>query len=306
MPAEGMPWIPTPALLTTDEVSRLIRIGVELLGIARVRFTGGEPLLRPDLATIISGVARLRTRNGATPEIALTTNGLGLHRKISALTAAGLGRVNVSLDAVDPQVYRSITRHGRHAEVVRGLEAASEAGLPVKVNAVVLRNRNEGEVLPLAHFCLERGYALRFIEEMPIGPFGSWDRGDLVTADELLAVLRTHFTMTRAESRGSAPAADWLVSESSCHPAGRVGFIASVTQPFCGSCDRTRITADGQLRTCLFGEKETDLRALLRQNADDLEVAEAWRGAHLLKAVGGDIAPERSAPPTRSMSQIGG
>jgi cyclic pyranopterin phosphate synthase len=176
----------------------------------------------------------------------------------------------------------------------------------VKVNTVVMRDVNEQDVVPLAEFCVTRGYRLRFIEHMPLGPEHAWDRSTMVPGAEILDALRTHFTLTPAEQRGSAPAEEWLVAASDCHPAGRVGVIASVTAPFCAACDRTRLTADGQLRTCLFSRTETDLRTPLRDGASDAELAALWSGAHRAKAAGHGIDRPGFRQPVRTMSSIGG
>ncbi len=307
MPADGLAWLPTPDVLTDAEIVRLIGVAVGLLGVRKVRFTGGEPLLRRGLATIIAGARTLRTDEGLSPELSLTTNGIGLDRRISELAAAGLGRVNVSLDSLDPVRYATLSRRDRLDEVLDGLAAADAAGLhPVKVNTVVMRGVNETDVVPLAEFCLHRGYRLRFIEQMPLGPQHGWDRASMVPAAEILALLGSHFELTPAPGRGSAPAEDWLVAASDCHPPGSVGVIASVTGPFCAACDRTRVTADGQLRTCLFSHTETDLRGPLRAGADDHELADLWVGAHREKWAGHGIGRAGFRQPDRTMSAIGG
>ncbi len=307
MPAEGLPWLPTPDVLTDAEVVRLVGVAVERLGVRKVRFTGGEPLLRRGLAEVVGGVARLRTDQGSRPEISLTTNGLGLDRRIGELAGAGLDRVNISLDSLDRERYAALSRRDRLDDVLRGLSAASAAGLrPVKVNTVVMRGVNEADVVPLLEFCLNHGYRLRFIEQMPLGPEHGWDRSAMVPAAEVLALLGEHFTLTAEGHRGSAPAQEWLVAGDACHPGGRVGVIASVTAPFCGACDRTRLTADGQLRTCLFAHTETDLRTPLRAGADDGELAALWLGAHQRKAAGHGIDTAGFRPPARTMSSIGG
>ena len=307
MPAEGMTWLPGSTILTDAEVGTLVRIAVERLGVRKLRFTGGEPLLRPGLAGIIAQAASLRTDEGRAPELSLTTNGVGLDRRIDELAAAGLQRVNVSLDSLDPQRYAALARRDRHDDVLRGLAAADAAGLrPVKVNAVVMRGVNEADVVPLLDFCLRRGFRLRFIEQMPLGPKHGWDRSAMVPAAEILAMLRTAFELTPAPGRGSAPAEEWLVAASGGRPAGRVGVIASVTAPFCAACDRTRLTADGQVRNCLFAHTETDLRTALRDGAGDEELAELWRGAHRAKAAGHGIGDVGFRQPERGMSSIGG
>ena len=307
MPAEGLPWLPSPDVLTDAEVVRLIGVAVGLLGVRKVRFTGGEPLLRRGLADIIAATTELRTDEERPPETSLTTNAVSLDRRVDELAAAGLQRVNISLDSLDRGRYAALARRDRLDDVLRGLAAAEAAGLrPVKVNTVVMRGVNEDDVLPLAEFCLHRGYRLRFIEQMPLGPSHGWDRSAMVPADEILTALRAHFDLSPAEQRGSAPAEEWLVAETDCHPAGRIGVIASVTAPFCAACDRTRLTADGQLRTCLFAHSETDLRTPLRDGASDLELAELWRGAHLRKGAGHGIGTPGFRQPERNMSSIGG
>ncbi len=307
MPADGLAWLPTPDVLTDDEVVRLVRVAVERLGVRKLRFTGGEPLLRPHLVDIIRAAAALRTDEGLAPELSLTTNGIGLDTRIEALVAAGLNRVNVSLDSLDPQRYAALSRRDRLDDVLRGLAAVDAAGLrPVKVNAVVMRGVNEADVVPLAEFCLQHGYRLRFIEQMPLGPSHEWDRSQMVPAAEILAMLGTHYELVAAGDRGSAPSEDWLVSATDCHPAGEIGVIASVTAPFCGACDRTRLTADGQVRNCLFSHRETDLRGPLRDGAGDEELAALWVGTHAAKAAGHGIGTAGFHQPTRTMSAIGG
>ena len=307
MPADGLDWLPTDEVLTDTEIVRLIDVAVTQLGVRKVRFTGGEPLLRRGLAGIVAGAAGLRTDEEVAPEPSLTTNGLSLDRRIGELAAAGLDRVNISLDSLDRQRYAALARRDRLPDVLRGLAAAAAAGLrPVKVNTVVMRGVNEADVVPLLEFCLREGYRLRFIEQMPLGPKHGWDRSAMVPAAEILALLGAHFDLTPAGQRGSAPAEEWLVAAADCHPAGRVGVIASVTAPFCAACDRTRLTADGQLRTCLFAHTETDLRGPLRAGASDTELAELWRGAHLAKAAGHGIGTAGFRQPIRTMSSIGG
>jgi cyclic pyranopterin phosphate synthase len=300
MPEEGLDWLEKETLLTDDEVTRLVRVGVERLGISEVRFTGGEPLLRRGLVDIVRRTASLDPR----PEISLTTNALGLVRMADALAEAGLDRVNVSLDTVRPDSFRLITRRDRLHDVVEGLAAAKSAGLgPVKVNAVLLRGINDDEAPELLAWCLERGYELRFIEQMPLDAQHGWDRDQMVTADEILASLGSRFSLTPAsEPRGSAPAELWAVDGG---PA-TVGVIASVTRPFCGDCDRVRLTADGQVRNCLFARTESDLRTAMRAGADDHELAERWVVAMRGKLPGHGIDDPTFLQPDRPMSAIGG
>lgn len=300
MPAEGLDWMPTPEVLTDDEVVRLVRIGVEQLGIREVRFTGGEPLLRRGLVDIVSAVTALTPR----PEVSLTTNALGLERTAAALAGAGLDRVNVSLDTVRQDSFLRITRRDRLDDVLAGMRAAAREGLsPVKVNAVLLRGVNDTEAPELLAYCLEHGYELRFIEQMPLDAQHDWHRGEMVTAGEIFASLESAYDLTPAEEpRGSAPAELFLVDGG---PA-TVGVIASVTRPFCGACDRVRLTADGQVRNCLFAREESDLRAALRGGADDVEIAERWRRAMLTKRPGHGIDDPSFLQPARPMSAIGG
>lgn len=307
MPADGLAWLPGRTILTDAEIVRLVTVAVELLGVDTIRFTGGEPLLRPGLAGIIAAVRELTTEAGGPPATALTTNGIGLDARVDELKAAGLQRVNISLDSLDRQRYAALARRDRLPEVLAGLAAAEAAGLhPVKVNTVVMRRVNEQDVLPLAEFCLERGYELRFIEQMPLGPRHGWDRSVMVPAEEVLAQLRQHYRLEPLPGRGAAPSEDWQVLDVDGAPRGRIGVIASVTRPFCGACDRTRLTADGQVRNCLFAQTETDLRTPLRDGASDEELARLWRGSHLAKARGHGIDDPGFEQPVRTMSSIGG
>lgn len=308
MPAEGMQWIPRDETLTDDEVLRLVRVAVEQLGITKVRFTGGEPLIRPTLASIISRVKELRLPDGTAPETALTTNGIGLAAKVQELRDAGLDRVNISIDSLDKTRYAQMSRRDRLSDVLAAIEAAHAAGLrPVKLNAVIMPGVNESDVVPLAQFALTGGYELRFIEQMPLGPKGEWDRAGMVTAQAILDMLAERFQLTPAtEPRGSAPAALWDVAPDETQPGGQLGVIASVTHPFCSNCDRTRITSDGQVRTCLFSRTETDLRGLLRSGVSDDTLAEAWAGAHRRKPQAHGIDTDEFEQPQRGMSAIGG
>ncbi|CAN5428835.1 GTP 3',8-cyclase MoaA [soil metagenome] len=300
MPAEGLDWLPGDEVLSDDEVVRLVRIAVERLGVDEVRFTGGEPLVRRGLVDIVA-----RTR-AISPdlELSITSNGLGLARTAQALADAGLDRVNVSLDSVRRDTFHELTRRDRLDDVITGLEAAASAGLgPVKVNAVLMRGINDGQAAELLRWCIERSYELRFIEQMPLDAQHGWSRDGMITADEIFAALDREFDLTPAEEpRGSAPAEKFLVDGG---PA-TVGVIASVTRPFCGDCDRVRLTADGQVRNCLFARSESDLRAALRSGASDEELARLWVVAMGGKAAGHGIDDESFLQPTRSMSAIGG
>jgi GTP 3',8-cyclase len=300
MPAEGLAWLPTPEVLTDDEVVRLIRVAVGL-GVTEVRFTGGEPLLRKGLVGIVQSVAALRPR----PRISLTTNGVGLARTARPLRDAGLDRVNVSLDTLDRQRYMELTKRDRWDDVVAALAAAEAAGLtPVKVNALLMRGVNEDEAPALLRWCLDRGYELRFIEQMPLDAQHGWDRAAMMTASEILALLKAEFVLDAEpeEHRGSAPAETWIVDGG----PGRVGVIGSVTRPFCAACDRVRLTADGQVRNCLFAREETDLRSALRSGADDDALGELMRGSLWAKRPGHGIGQPSFRQPARPMSAIGG
>ncbi|GAA2075547.1 GTP 3',8-cyclase MoaA [Pseudolysinimonas kribbensis] len=299
MPAEGLPVVPRNELLSPVEIARLVGIAVHRLGVHEVRFTGGEPLTRPDLVEIV------RRSSEVAPGIplAMTTNGIGLDRHAVALRDAGLTRVNVSLDTVDRHRFAELTRRDRLPAVLRGVDAAVAAGLaPLKVNAVLMRATLD-DAPDLLAWAVDRGARLRFIEEMPLDADAAWARDAMVSASELLGVLSTRF---RLEPIGrddpAAPAEEWLVDGG---PA-TVGIIASVTRTFCGACDRTRLTAEGRVRSCLFGDDETDLRALLRGGADDEQIADLWRGAMWMKKAGHGIDDPGFLRPVRSMGGIGG
>ncbi|MEH3142541.1 MAG: GTP 3',8-cyclase MoaA [Mycobacterium kyogaense] len=304
MPAEGLDWLPSEQKLGVEELVRLLRLAVTRLGVTSVRFTGGEPLVVPHLEQVIAATAALRPR----PEITLTTNGIGLAGRAAALKAAGLDRINVSLDTVDPQRFAAITRRDRLDAVLAGLRAARDAGLaPVKVNAVLDPVSGLDDAVALLRFCLAQGYQLRIIEQMPLDAGHSWQRERTVSAEEILATLRRDFTLTpHPAPRGSAPAELWQVRDDDGEVIGDVGVIASVSHAFCASCDRTRLTADGQVRNCLFARDETDLRDLLRSGADDDALEAAWRAAMWGKAAGHGINDPGFVQPDRPMSAIGG
>ena len=300
MPAEGLPWLARPEMLTDDELVRVVGVFVGL-GVEQVRLTGGEPLLRRSLVDVVARVAALRPR----PRIAMTTNGVGLDRLAGRLADAGVDRVNVSLDTVDPEEFAALTRRDRLHDVEAGLEAAREAGLtPVKVNAVAMRGVNDGSVADLLRWCLDRGYELRFIEQMPLDAQHAWEAADMVTAAEVHERLsaRYHLTPMPASDRGSAPAERFLVDGG---PA-TVGIIASVSEPFCAACDRVRLTADGQVRNCLFANDETDLRGPLRDGATDEDLARIIQGEVWRKRRGHGIGEPGFTQPERPMSAIGG
>ena len=303
MPAEGLPWLPRDEVLTNAEIVRLIRIGVTRLGITTVRLTGGEPLLRPDLEWLVASIADLEP----TPVIALTTNGIGLAKRAHRLADAGLARINVSLDTLDETTFKQITRRPRLTDVLAGVDAALAAGLtPVKINSVLLRGVNDHEAYPLLQWAMRTGVQLRFIEQMPLDAQHAWQRSEMITADEIRARLGEHVRLVEdpadRAARGSAPAELFRVADT----GHAVGIIASVSKPFCGTCDRVRLTADGQLRNCLFARTESDLRATLRAGASDEELAEQWVRAVAGKRAGHGIDDPSFLQPDRPMSAIGG
>jgi cyclic pyranopterin phosphate synthase len=308
MPEQGLDWIARPELLTDDELVRVITVATEL-GVHEVRFTGGEPLLRRGLVDLVQRTASLP----AAPEVSLTTNGIGLAVAAEALAAAGLSRVNVSLDTLDRERFVTLARRDRLDDVLAGLAAAHDAGIrPVKVNAVLMRGVNEIDAAPLLRFCLEHDYRLRIIEQMPLDAQHGWDRATMVTADETLARLQQEFDLTAADPglRGSAPAQDFVVDGGGPQDTWRVGIIASVTRPFCSACDRLRLTADGQVRNCLFSRTESDLRAVLRSGATaaeiDEQIAAVLTGEVARKRAGHGIDDIGFEQPARPMSAIGG
>ncbi|MHA7132760.1 GTP 3',8-cyclase MoaA [Oerskovia turbata] len=298
MPADGMPWLPSDELLTVAEMTRVAAVAVEH-GIDEIRLTGGEPLLRPDIVDIVSGLAALP---GA-PEVSMTTNALRLPALASPLRDAGLRRLNVSLDTLNRDRYTRLTRRDRLDQALAGLAAADAAGFTgTKLNAVLVRGVNDDEPADLLRFALDRRYELRFIEQMPLDAGRTWTREGMVTADEVLATLNASFDLTPVPTRGAAPAARWTVDGTSAV----VGIVASVTRPFCGACDRIRLTADGQLRNCLFAREETDLRTLLRDGADDDRIAAALGLSVQAKAAGHTVGSPDFRQPDRGMSAIGG
>jgi GTP 3',8-cyclase len=308
MPAEGLPSAPAAAQMNADEVVRLASIAVSKLGVQQVRFTGGEPLLRKDLADIIAAVAALSPR----PEISITTNAIGLASRARALAAAGLNRINVSLDTVHAATFLEVTRRPFLSRVFDGIDAAVDAGLaPIKINAVLLRGVNDTEGPELLDWCMNRAHQLRFIEQMPLDADRSWERSSMVTAAEIRASLSERFVLSPAHvPRDGAPAELFDVFEGEVL-RGQVGIIASVTESFCADCRRTRLTSEGSVRSCLFSHTEVDLLADLRRGASDDEIADLWRDAMWAKPSGhglnaGGFATDAFVQPARTMSAIGG
>ena len=300
MPEQGVPWLPRDTMLSTEEIVRLADVAVGM-GIEEIRLTGGEPLLRRDLVDVVAGLAAL----DPAPEISMTTNGVGLARIAEDLKAAGLTRVNVSIDTLDRETFIELAKRDRLADTIAGIEASAAAGLlPVKLNTVLMRGVNEAEAPDLLAFALEHGYQLRFIEQMPLDAQHQWDRTQMITGEEILTRLRTRFELTAMpdETRGSAPAELFLVDGG---PA-TVGVIASVTMPFCGTCDRVRLTADGMIRNCLFATGETDLRTPLRDGASAEQLGDLLRESIGAKLPGHGINEPDFLQPPRPMSRIGG
>lgn len=303
MPHDFDTWLPSQDLLTPDELILIIDVATEN-GITEVRLTGGEPLLRPDIVEI---VARIKALPKA-PELSLTTNGLQLTRYAADLFKAGLTRVNVSLDTLAAQTFKRITHRDRIDDVFKGIAAAKAAGLtPIKINSVLMRDVNDKEAPALVEWALREGLHLRFIEQMPLDAGGIWNRQTMVTADEIQESLRPHYSLVAIGGRGSAPSEDFLI-DGGPH---KVGIIASVSQPFCGACDRLRLTSDGQIRSCLFSKEETDLRKILRDHTHSdssrrIEIAKRFSNTVAAKLAGHGINDPTFIQPPRPMSAIGG
>ena len=303
MPPEGLDWLPGAEVLTDEEMVRLITIGVERLGITTVRLTGGEPLLRKNLELLVADIAVV----SPAPEIALTTNGIGLAARADKLAVAGLKRINISLDTLDPETFVQLSRRRRLPDVLAGIAAARAAGLnPVKINTVLLRGINDHEAFDLLRWAMLEQVQLRFIEQMPLDPQHGWKRDEMITADEIRERLSQHVELVEdpedARTRGSAPAELFRVAGTGYS----VGIIASVSKPFCGACDRVRLTADGQIRNCLFARTESDLRTPLRSGASEEEIADLWVAAVASKQPGHGINDPSFLQPDRPMSAIGG
>ena len=303
MPAEGMQWLPRDQLLTFEEITRIARVCVDVLGIDAIRLTGGEPTVRAHLPVLVRQLAELRSRDGGRPlDLALTTNGVTLRSLAGDLRDAGLDRVNVSLDTLRPDRFLELTRRDQLTSVLDGIDAAVETGFaPVKVNTVVMRGVNDDELVELAAFGRDRGVVVRFIEWMPLDADQRWDGDAVVGQDEIVAAIAAVFPLDPVV-RSSAPADRFVYRDG----GGEIGVIPSVTHAFCASCDRIRLTADGQLRSCLFSVDEVDLRGLLRSGASDDEVADAVRACVASKWAGHMIGQATFIRPRRSMSQIGG
>jgi cyclic pyranopterin phosphate synthase len=303
MPAEGMTWLDRSEVLTYEEIERVARICVEKFGVDSLRLTGGEPTVRAHLPQLISKLAALRLPDGSKPDIALTTNGATLRNIAVELRDAGLDRINVSLDSLKPERFFAMTRRDELHNVLAGIAEAQVAGFsPMKVNAVVERGANDDEILDLVRYGRDNSVEVRFIEFMPLDATNEWERNKVVSQDEIVATIAAEFPLELMPARGAAPADRWRFLDGK----GTVGVIPSVTHPFCGDCDRVRLTSDGQFRTCLFATDESDIRALLRNGGTDAEIAELIQVAVGAKWAGHQINQVNFIRPNRSMSQIGG
>ncbi|MGH9101635.1 MAG: GTP 3',8-cyclase MoaA [Acidimicrobiales bacterium] len=303
MPAEGMTWLPRSEVLTFEEITRLARICVERFGFDGIRLTGGEPTVRAHLPTLVAMLAELRVPDtGAPVDLAMTTNGATLDTLAAELRLAGLRRINISCDSLRSDRFARLTRRDQLGRVLEGIESARQAGFdPVKVNVVMIRGINDDEAVDFATFARERALQPRFIEFMPLDGEGGWTMEQVVPADETLAAIAAVYPLEPLD-HGPEPARRYRYLDG----RGELGVIPSVTRPFCGDCDRIRITAEGQLRTCLFATDEHDLRAPLREGADDDRLAARIADGVGTKWAGHRIGKIDFIRPSRSMSQIGG
>lgn len=296
MPEDGLKWLPRADLLTFEEIERIAAVLVEHHGIDSIRLTGGEPTVRAGLPDLVSRLAPLGT------DLAITTNGSKLEAMAPALARAGLRRINVSCDSLHADRFAEMTRRDDLDRVLAGIDAALNAGLgPVKLNVVLRRGVNSDEVVDFARFGRARNVTVRFIEFMPLDADGGWSEGEVVTSREIVDAIGAVFPHEPV-IRHHEPAARWRYLDG----GGEFGVIGSVTEPFCASCDRIRLTADGRLRACLFSTDETDLRAILRSGADDQALVDAIESTVAAKGPGHQIGQATFIRPRRSMSQIGG
>ncbi|MEC8975065.1 MAG: GTP 3',8-cyclase MoaA [Actinomycetota bacterium] len=296
MPEEGLEWTPREDLLTFEEIERLATILVDRFGIESIRITGGEPTVRANLSKLIEKLAKLGV------DLSLTTNGATLPLVARDLYDAGLNRINVSLDTLNRQRFESLTRRDNLQQVLQGIEIAKEVGFdPVKINMVVMKGINDDEILDFVSFGRTKGIVVRFIEFMPLDADEAWEKSKVMSQDEILALISPHYELEPV-FRGSSPAARWKFTDGS----GEIGIIATVSEAFCDSCDRIRLTADGKFRNCLFAIEEFDVRALLRDDAGDEKIAELFSRAVGKKWAGHQIGKSVFIRPSKSMSQIGG
>jgi cyclic pyranopterin phosphate synthase len=297
MPEEGMQWLPRSEVLTFEEIERLARLFVERFEVTGLRLTGGEPTVRAHLPVLVRKLSVLDV------DLSMTTNGATMRALAHELRDAGLQRVNISLDTLDREKFERMTKRDELVRVLDGIEAAKEAGFaPVKINAVVERGVNDDEIVDLARFARDHDVQMRFIEFMPLDATGHWVNDKVVGQDEIVAAIDAEFPLEAISSNGPAPANEWRYRDG----GGTVGVIPTVTKPFCDDCDRVRLTADGQFRTCLFATTEFDLLHLMRRGATDDEVAAEIRRAVGTKWAGHQINQVTFVRPRRSMSQIGG
>jgi cyclic pyranopterin phosphate synthase len=297
MPEEGMHWMPRSEILTFEEIERVARICVERFGFDGIRLTGGEPTIRAHVTTLVAKLAPLGV------DLAMTTNGATLRNCAHDLREAGLRRINISLDTLDPAKFAQMTRRDEFHNVLEGIAAAKDARFdPVKINAVIERGVNDDEIVELARFGREQAIEVRFIEFMPLDATDEWQRAKVVGQDEIVATLAAEWEIEQVPARGAAPADRWRYVDGK----GLVGVIPTVTKPFCGDCDRVRLTADGQFRTCLFATDEFDLRDAMRSGESDDELAARIEAAVGTKWAGHRINQVNFVRPARSMSQIGG
>ncbi len=303
MPEEGMKWLPREDLLTFEEIERLARVFVERFDVDGIRLTGGEPTVRAHLPVLVEKLAAIRMTTGAKPDLSITTNGATFRLLADELRRAGLDRVNISLDSLRRERFHAMTRRDEFHRVLDGIAAAQEAGFaPVKLNVVLQRGVNHDEIVDFATFGRTHNLHVRFIEFMPLDASGAWRAEDVVGQDEIVAAIDAVYPLEPVVGRGAAPADRWRYVDG----FGDVGVIPSVTKPFCGDCDRVRLTAEGQFRTCLFETREFDLRALLRRGASDDDLAAEIERAVGTKWAGHAIGRVTFRRPNRSMSQIGG
>jgi cyclic pyranopterin phosphate synthase len=297
MPEEGMKWLPREQLLTYEELTRVAQVCVERFGFESIRITGGEPTVRAHLPVLVRHLADLGV------DLAMTTNGASLSHMAGDLARAGLRRINISCDSLQAERFAAITRRDALPAVLAGVDAAVAAGLhPVKINCVLVRGLNDDEILDFAAYGRTHGVELRFIEWMPLDGGGTWSADQVVPATEILATIDAVWPLDPIGGGGAAPAESYRYRDG----AGQVGVIASVTRPFCESCDRVRLTAEGQLRNCLFSVRETDLRSILRGGGSDDDLAAAIETEVGRKWAGHAIGQVHFIRPARSMSQIGG
>ncbi|MHB8294457.1 MAG: GTP 3',8-cyclase MoaA [Acidimicrobiales bacterium] len=302
MPREGMQWLERSEVLSFEEITRLARVFVERFDFEGIRLTGGEPTVRAELPMLVGRLAALRRPGGEPVELSMTTNGTALRRLAAPLRRAGLDRVNVSCDSLRRDRFAQLTRRDELAKVLEGIEAAVGEGFaPVKVNVVLMRGVNDDELVDFASFGRERGLVVRFIEFMPLDADGGWAPGKVVPAAEVVQTIGDAYPLERVQ-RGAEPATRYRYLDG----RGEIGVIASVTEAFCSTCDRVRLTAEGQFRTCLFSTGELDLRALLRGGCSDDDLADAASKAVWGKWSGHQIGRVDFIRPKRSMSQIGG